>query len=86
MAPIPTWKKVLAFLVDFFGTFFGFGIVVAYFSGDLTSNGFELEGLPALILFGLILAYFVIMNKFLGGTLGKKLFRISQSKPEVKNL
>jgi uncharacterized RDD family membrane protein YckC len=79
----PTWKKVLAFFVDFLGSFLVFGTIVAYFSGDLTSKGFHLEGTPALLAFALMITYFIAMKKLCGGTLGKKLFRIS--KPKAKN-
>lgn len=76
----PTWKRVVAFLVDFLGSFLLFGVVIAYFSGNLTSNGFQLEGIPALFLFGLMITYFIIMKKFFGGTFGKKIFGISSRK------
>ena len=73
----PTWKKVLAFFVDFLGSFFVFGFGIAYFGGGLTHDGFKLEGGPALLVFLLIIAYFVIMGKYFGGTLGKKLVGIA---------
>jgi uncharacterized RDD family membrane protein YckC len=75
----PTWKKVLAFLVDIFGSFLVFGAIIAYFSGDLTSSGFHLEGAPAMVAFALMITYFIAMKKLFGGTLGKKLFGISKS-------
>jgi uncharacterized RDD family membrane protein YckC len=76
----PTWKKVLAFLIDFFGCFFIFGYVIAYFSGGLTSEGFNLNGVPALVLFALIIAYFIIMKNYFGGTFGKKILGIVHNK------
>jgi len=79
----PTWKKNLAFLIDLLGSFLIFGFIVAYFSGDLTKDGFELNGMPALALFSLIIAYFFIMKKYCGRTLGKKLFGI-HSKNDLK--
>ena len=45
-------------------------------TGDTTAGGFELNGGPALLLFVLVIAYFVVMNKWLGGTLFKRLFGI----------
>lgn len=78
-----TWKKVLAFLIDFWGSFLVFGFMVAYFFGGLTEEGFKLDGLPAFFLFFLIIVYFIVMKKYFGGTFGKKLFGINQSK--VKN-
>lgn len=76
----PTWKKVSAFLIDFVGSMLVFGTIIAYFSGDLTSHGFNLEGAPAMLAFALMIAYFVGMKKLFGGTLGKKIFGISKSK------
>src|ERR1044072_8337335 len=64
-----TWKLVLAAILDFITAFAVFGYLVAAATGGLTSNGFSLTGLPALLLFALIIAYFVIFNKFLGGTI-----------------
>ena len=75
----PTWKKVLAFCVDFLGSFIIFGSIIAYFSGDMTSQGFHLEGMPALLLFLLVITYFVVMKKYFGRTLGKKIFGIAKS-------
>lgn len=75
---VPRWKKVLAFIVDFAATFFVFGYIISYVTGDTTSDGFSLQGIPALILFVIIIAYFVLMNKYAGGTLGKRLFGIAK--------
>lgn len=71
-----TWKKIGAFFIDFWGCFLIFGFAVAYFSGNLTNEGFSLEGAPALFSFFLIISYFVIMGRYFGGTFGKKIFGI----------
>jgi hypothetical protein len=73
-----TWRIVLAAILDFFTAFFILGFVVAYFSGGLTEGGFELSGLPALIMFALIILYFVVFNKYLGGTIWKRILRASR--------
>jgi len=73
---VPTWKKVVAFLIDLIGSFFILGYIIGYFTGNLTSRGFNLNGGPAFLLFILIIVYFVVFNKFLGGTVGKRLFKI----------
>lgn len=78
MNPVPTWKKIVAFILDFVGSFIIFGYIVAMIAGDTTSNGFELHGTPALIFFISIIAYFVIMNKYLDGTLGKRILGIAR--------
>ena len=48
--------------------------------GGATSTGFELEGGSALLLFGLVIAYFVGTKKFIGGTLGQKLLGVGKKK------
>ena len=63
-----TWRIILAAALDFFTAFAIFGYLVAWASGGLTAGGFELEGIPALIVFALIVAYFLIGKKLLGGT------------------
>lgn len=71
--PVSTWRKVLAAILDFLTIFFVGGFVIGKFTGGLTDNGFKLEGAPALILFAVIIAYFVVFRKFLGGTLWQRL-------------
>jgi DMSO reductase anchor subunit len=75
---VPTWKKVVAAILDFFTVFFAGGFVIANVTGDTTEGGFNLEGAPALVLFALIIAYFVVCNKFLGGTLWQRVFGINR--------
>jgi len=63
-------------MIDFFVSFIIFGFIISYFTGNITEEGFSLEGLPALIVFALVIGYFIIANKYLGGTLGKRIFRL----------
>ena len=70
--PIATWRKVVAGILDFLTVFFFGGYVVAYLTGSLTAKGFKLEGVPALILFAGMIAYFVVFSKYLGGTLWQR--------------
>jgi hypothetical protein len=72
---VSTWRKVLAAVLDFLSGFFIGGYVIGYLSGDVTAEGFELKGGPALILFAVILAYFVIFTKYLGGTPWQRLLK-----------
>ncbi|MFD1746657.1 hypothetical protein ACFSE1_14380 [Rhizobium helianthi] len=70
-----TWRIVLAAIFDFFTAFWVFGLGVAYIFGGMTEAGFSLNGAPALLCFALIVAYFVIGNKYFGGTIWKHIFR-----------
>ena len=79
----PVWKRVLAVILDFFTAFFGFGMAVAYVTGDTTSTGFNLNGLPALVLFALMVAYFFIGRRYLGGTLWDRILRIQRPQPKT---
>jgi hypothetical protein len=74
-----TWRIVLAAIFDFFTAFWVFGILVATIFGGKTESGFNLTGGSALLLFALIVAYFVIFNKYLGGTIWKRIFRARRS-------
>ncbi len=70
-----TWRIVLAFILDFFTAFWVFGFLVATLFGGRTENGFELDGMPALLAFVLMVAYFLVFNKFLGGTIWKRILK-----------
>jgi hypothetical protein len=70
--PVSTWRKVLAAILDALMVFVGGGYVVGWLTGDLVDGGFTLEGAPALILFAVIIAYFVVFTRFLGGTLWQR--------------
>ncbi|MVB00440.1 hypothetical protein GN325_01250 [Agrobacterium vitis] len=69
------WRIILAFILDLFSSFFVLGYIVGYLSGGLTPDGFQLNGLPAFIMFALVIAYFVVFNRFLGGTIWKRILR-----------
>jgi hypothetical protein len=72
---VPHWKIVLAAVLDFFTVFFVVGYLIGRFSGMTTSGGFELTGLPALLLFVIIVAYFVIGTRYAGGTLWQRILK-----------
>jgi uncharacterized RDD family membrane protein YckC len=76
MNKTPTWKKVFAFTLDLFGSFIIFGYLIGSATHNIVNGGFSLNGGPALLLFALVIFYFVVMNKWLGGTFGKRIFRI----------
>ncbi len=74
-----TWRIVLAAVFDFLTAFLVFGYIIASIFGGRTADGFQLDGLPALLLFVLIVAYFILFNRFLGGTLWKSILRAHRS-------
>ena len=74
-----TWRIVLAAILDFFTAFFVFGYAVASLTGGRTEDGFSLSGVPALIAFGLIIAYFLVFNRYFGGTIWKRILKAKRS-------
>ena len=70
---VPTWRRVLAAILDFVTIFFVGGYAIGYFTGNLTSEGFNLQGATALILFAIIVVYFVAGSKYLGGTIWQRI-------------
>ncbi|MBO0141800.1 hypothetical protein JZX87_11580 [Agrobacterium sp. Ap1] len=74
-----TWRIVLAAILDFFTIFWASGFLVASIFGGRTDGGFALDGWPALLCFALIVAYFVVFNKFLGGTIWKRILKAKRT-------
>lgn len=70
---VSTWRKVLAAILDFITVFALGGYVIASFTGDTSGSGFELNGWPALLLFAVIILYFTVFSRYLGGTLWQRL-------------
>lgn len=48
---------------------------MAAVAGGRTPQGFALNGVPAFIAFALIIAYFVVLGRFFGGTLWQRLLK-----------
>ncbi len=71
--PVATWRKVVAAILDFLTIFFGGGYAIGAATGNLTAEGFKLEGMPALLLFALVIVYFVAGSKYLGGTIWQRI-------------
>ncbi len=79
--PAAIWKRVVASILDFLTVFFVGGYVIGGLTGDTTSEGFQLSGWPALLLFAIIVVYFYVGRRRLGGTLWDRIFRISRPQP-----
>lgn len=69
-----TWRVVVAFILDLFASFAVFGYIIAMVTGDTTEGGFELNGMPAIVLFAAVIAYMVLMPRF-GGRLFQRLLK-----------
>ena len=74
--PVAHWRIILAAILDVFTAFIVFGFLVAFLTGDITSNGFALNGWPALVLFALIIVYFWAGKKYFGGTIWKRILKV----------
>ena len=74
--PVGTWRKVFAAILDFFTVLIVGGYAIAYLTGDTTTDGFELNGAPALALFAIIILYFVIGDRYFGGTIWRRLLGV----------
>ena len=76
-AKAPMWKRIIAGILDFLLVFMGGGYAIASLTGNTSESGFELNGAPALVLFALVIGYFVVCNKWLGGTVFQRVFGIA---------
>lgn len=74
--PVATWRKVVAGILDFIFVFGFAGYVIARYTGNVTEQGFDLKGGPALLLFAIVILYFVVFTRFLGGTIFQRLLRV----------
>lgn len=71
--PISTWRKVVAAILDFLFVFVIAGYAIASFTGNTTDEGFNLKGWPAFLLFAIVILYFIVFRRFLGGTVFQRL-------------
>lgn len=79
--PAAIWKRVVASILDFLTVFLVGGYVIGALTGNTTSEGFQLSGWPALVLFAIIVVYFYVGRRRLGGTLWDRIFGISRPQP-----
>ncbi len=74
--PVATWRKVVAAILDLIFVFAIGGYVIGYLTGNLTEEGFSLNGGPAFLLFAVVILYFVLFTRYLGGTIFQRLLRV----------
>ena len=80
--PAKMWKRALATFLDLVTSFFAIGYMIGLATGRATTSGFKLEGGAAILLFGLIVAYFAIGRLFAGGTIWDRILGISRPQPK----
>jgi len=73
---VSTWRKVVAAILDFIFVLFVVGYGIGYMTGNLTDEGFNLQGAPAFIAFASIVLYFIVFTRYLGGTLFQRLLGV----------
>ncbi len=74
--PVSTARKVFAAILDFLFIFIIAGYAVARLTGGATEEGFELKGMPAFAVFAVVVLYFIVFSRFLGGTLFQRLLGV----------
>jgi hypothetical protein len=74
IAKAPFWRRGLAGFLDFVTVFWVGGYVIGSMSGETTTDGFDLTGSAALMLFALIVMYFYLGWKVVGGTIWQRVF------------
>jgi hypothetical protein len=74
--PVSTTRKVFAAILDFIFVMVIFGYAIGYMTGNVSDEGFELKGAPAFLLFAIIILYFVIFTRYLGGTVWQRLLGV----------
>jgi hypothetical protein len=77
----PTWKRVLAALLDFFTVFIVGGMIIGRLTGETAPGGFSLTGTAAAVLLALIVIYFYVGRRVIGGTLWDRILRIRRPQP-----
>ena len=73
----PLLVRIVAFFIDLVIAFVFAVVLTSVTLGQRTSSGFIVAGWRAGVLLALVFLYFFILNKYLGGTLAKRLFRIN---------
>lgn len=79
--PASAFKRGLAATLDFLTVFFVGGYIIGKLTGETTDSGFSLSGGAAIALFALIVVYFYVGRKKLGGTLWDRIFSIARPQP-----
>lgn len=79
--PASAFKRGVSAVFDFFTVFFVGGYIIGKLTNETTDEGFSLSGGPAIALFVLIVVYFYVGRKQLGGTLWDRILGIGRPQP-----
>lgn len=71
MEAVGVGRRAVAILIDSVLLFI-VGYAIAYATGRTTSEGFNIQGGPAFLWLAIVLAYYIVMEKMWGATLGKR--------------
>ena len=63
-------KRVVALIIDTV-ILFVVGYVLAAITGNTTDGGFNMQGAPALMLFVIWILYYILLEGYMGATVGK---------------
>jgi uncharacterized RDD family membrane protein YckC len=74
-------KRVFALILDTVTIFSLAGYLIGWLTGNLTPNGFQLDGMPAWLWLATIVAYFYIGRTIAGGTLWDRILGIARPQP-----
>lgn len=74
VAKAPFWRRALAGILDFITVFWVAGYLIGSTSGETTQDGFNLTGTAALMLLAVIVLYFYLGWKVVGGTIWQRVF------------
>ena len=75
MEPVGVGRRAVAIIIDTILLSI-VGYLIASVTGNTTADGFNMTGAPALLLFLIAIAYYVVMEKTSGATLGKMAMKL----------
>ncbi len=71
MEAVGVGRRAVAVIIDAIPLFI-VGYLIAAVTGQTTPDGFNLQGAPAFLWIGIVLAYYIVMEALWGATLGKR--------------
>jgi uncharacterized RDD family membrane protein YckC len=75
MEAVGVGRRAVAVIIDSILLFI-VGYIIALGTGATTESGFNLTGGPAFLWFGVVLAYYIVMEALSGATLGKRAMKL----------